>query len=82
MWISDKFKSNVNLNLQNAPKMPRPLAPYRRYHGVSSCGASVGPATKPVIFWANDCLWDENQNEQRKKNDDDNTTTKKWRKSK
>lgn len=35
--------------------MPSPRAPYRRYHGESSCGASSGPANMPVIFCANDC---------------------------
>lgn len=45
---------NVKQFLQKAPTIPRPRAPYRKYHGVSSCGASCGPAINPVNFCAND----------------------------
>lgn len=62
----ERERKNPNLNecsnqiwkstcyLQKAPKIPRPRAPYRKYHGVSSCGPSCGPAMSPVNFCAND----------------------------
>lgn len=50
LWKISKQNAKTMGYSQNAPKMPRPRAPYRKYHGVSSGGASVGPVTNPVNF--------------------------------